>query len=63
MKVTFPNVDQSGWLVLLMRAQAEGIDISEWLNAWVRKSTRQKDSVMPGVEKPQTKVVDIGGKR
>ena len=59
MKVTIPQADQSAWLVLLMRAQEEGVDISDWFNAWVRRSVRQKDSVMPGVEKPQAKVVDF----
>ena len=62
MKVTIPQADQAPWLVLLMRAQEEGVDISDWFNAWVRRSARQKKSIMPGVEREQAKVVDISGR-
>lgn len=61
MKVTIPDVDKAPWMELLVRAQAQNLSISTWFNAEVREALRRDDSVMPGVEKPRGKVVDILG--
>ena len=59
MKINIPDVEQGLYQALCMRAVEEGVSISDWFNARVRQSLRQKKSIMPEAEKKWSKVVEF----
>lgn len=46
-----------------LRLALENRTLSEVVNAWLKRASRQERTVMPGVDQPRAKVVKIGGDR
>ena len=58
MKVTV-DLEQGPWVNFIMKCQAENTLPNEVLNAWIKRACRQQNSILPGVEKQWSKVVEF----
>jgi hypothetical protein len=48
---------------LLVRCAEERVDLSDVVTAWMKRANRQKRTVMPGLDQPRAKVVQLGGRQ
>jgi len=57
MKVTL-DVEQGLWMSFLMRAHEENVSPDDVVSAWLRRATRQKRTLLPGLEE-RSKVLEM----
>lgn len=53
------DVEQGPLTALLLRCAQENVGLNDVLNAWIKRAARQPRTVMPGLDQPKAKVLEM----